>query len=338
MIKNTVFYLLLCFSLIAKAQLTPPSNLSSYYADVNFNNSGTALFNELATTTIAKHTNILQYSERHNYLYDADKDLVNNSNVILLYTSESRDKREYQSGNNSYSPQTFNTEHVYPRSLINNTAEADLHHLRTCDISVNSSRSNLPFVDGSGTYKIINNSWFPGDEWKGDVARMILYLNLRYNESFDDVGSLNLFLKWNAEDPVSDFELARHEVIASAQGNRNPLIDNPYIATVIWGNPPSGTNQPENRWATLSNENYTVLETVSIYPNPSFSHTISIKIPEEVRLKSLVLYSIIGSKVFEMSTISTNQNLIKIENLKSGLYLLKLKDENRSVTKKIIIK
>ena len=338
MFKKILFTFLFCFSLFAKAQLTPPSNLASYYADVNFNTSGTVLFNDLATTTIAKHTNILQYSERHNYLYDADKDLTNNANVILLYSSESRDKREYQSGNNSHSPQTFNTEHVYPRSKIDNTAEADLHHLRTCDISVNSSRGSLSFTDGSGTYKIINNLWFPGDEWKGDVARMILYLSLRYNESFDDVGSLNLFLKWNAEDPVSNFELARHEVIANAQGNRNPLIDNPYIATVIWGNPPSGTNQPENRWATLSNENYTVLEKVSIYPNPSFTHTISIKIPDEVHLKSLVLYSIIGSKVFEMNKINTTQKLIQLENVKSGFYLLKLNDENRSITKKIIIK
>ena len=75
------------------------------------------------------------------------------------------------------------------------------------------------------------------------MARIIFYLNIRYNENFDDVGNLALFLKWNKEDPVSDFEKQRNEVIQNAQGNRNPFIDNPYLATLIWGG-----DVAENTW------------------------------------------------------------------------------------------
>ena len=64
---------------------------------------------------------------------------------------------------------------------------------------------------------------------------LILYLNIRYGESFSRVGSLELFLKWNREDPVSEFEEQRNDVIYAAQGNRNAFIDNPYLATLIYG-------------------------------------------------------------------------------------------------------
>ena len=65
----------------------------------------------------------------------------------------------------------------------------------------------------------------------------------RYGETFDRVGSIELFLKWNVEDPVSAFEVQRNNVIEGAQGNRNPFIDNPYLATLIWGGTPA-----ENKW------------------------------------------------------------------------------------------
>jgi endonuclease I len=70
-----------------------------------------------------------------------------------------------------------------------------------------------------------------------------LYLNIRYGESFDSVGNLDLFIAWNIEDPVSEFETQRNTVIYSAQGNRNPFIDNPYLATLIWGG-----DDAENKW------------------------------------------------------------------------------------------
>jgi endonuclease I len=72
---------------------------------------------------------------------------------------------------------------------------------------------------------------------------MMFYLHIRYQEDLSTMGGVALFLKWNIEDPVSDFERQRNEVIASAQGNRNPFIDNPYLATMIWGG-----DAAENFW------------------------------------------------------------------------------------------
>jgi len=222
-----------------------PAGLSSYYSDLSVTTDTSLNYTFISNHTTDKHTTILFYSERHLFLYDADEDVANTASVILMYTGESRDEREYTSGNNSHSPQTFNTEHVYPQSrLTTDDAVTDLHHLRSCDANINSERSNYPFVASSGTYQLINNnSWYPGDDWRGDVARMIMYLNVRYGETFDKVGALDLFLEWNAADPVSSFELQRNTIIQGAQGNRNPFIDNPYLATLIWGGTPA-----ENRW------------------------------------------------------------------------------------------
>jgi len=222
-----------------------PADLSSYYSNLFVTTDTSLNYTFVSDHTTNKHTTILFYGERHGFLYDADEDAINIANVILMYTGESRDEREYTSGNNPHSPQTFNTEHVYPQSrLSTDDAVTDLHHLRSCDANINSERNNYPFVAGSGTYQLINNNtWYPGDEWRGDVARMIMYLNIRYGETFDKVGTLDLFLEWNAADPVSPFELQRNSIIQGAQGNRNPFIDNPYLATLIWGGTPA-----ENKW------------------------------------------------------------------------------------------
>jgi endonuclease I len=221
-----------------------PSELVTYYDGLTFYEDSDLLFDELEKHTESNHTTILFYGQRHQYLYNADEDLDDSDSVILMYTGESRYWEEYTSGNNSYSPQTFNTEHVFPQSLLSSeNAVTDLHHLRACDAEINSDRSNFPYTDGSGSYKLENNRWFPGDEWKGDVARMVLYLNVRYGENFNKVGGLSIFLKWNVADPVSAFETQRNNVIYAAQGNRNPFIDNPYLATLVWGG-----NDAENKW------------------------------------------------------------------------------------------
>ena len=221
-----------------------PTDLVDYYENLGLTSDAELNKTLLSDFTTTQHTTILSYGQRHNFLYNADEDKANKDNVILMYSGESRYWEEYTSGTNSYSPQTFNTEHVYPQSLLDaNDAVTDLHHLRSCDATVNSDRSNHPFTDGSGSYKSENNKWFPGDDWRGDVARMVMYLNIRYGETFEKVGTLELFLEWNIADPVSDFEIQRNNIIEAAQGNRNPFIDNPYIATLIWGG-----NDAENKW------------------------------------------------------------------------------------------
>ena len=221
-----------------------PDSLDDYYGEVAFTNDPVLLLEVLSDFTTSEHTNRLEYFQRHDYLYDADEDPSNPDNVILMYSGDSRPEDEYQEGDLSEG-ETFNTEHIYPQSkLASDEAKNDMHHMRVADVDINSERLNYPFTDGSGDYKLVDgDKWFPGDDWRGDVARMVMYVNLRYGEDFETVGNLDLFLEWNIEDPVSDFEIQRNNVIEAAQGNRNPFIDNPYLATLIWGG-----EDAENRW------------------------------------------------------------------------------------------
>lgn len=224
--------------------ITIPQELENYYSSLQLCNNGDINEEILSTLTQSQHTTILSYGQRHNYLYNADADLTDPANVVLMYSGELRYWEEYTSGNNPYTPQTFNTEHVYPQSkLQSDGAITDLHHLRACDAGINTSKSNYAFTDGSGNFGVSSSKWYPGDEWRGDVARMMFYLHIRYQEDLSTMGGVALFLKWNIQDPVSDFERQRNEVITSAQGNRNPFIDNPYLATMIWGG-----DAAENFW------------------------------------------------------------------------------------------
>ena len=325
------FLIILFISINSFGQLTPPTNLQSYYSNVDFSLAGTHLYNNLATETISKHTNILAYSERHNYLYNADQDLSNSTNVILVYNSESRSKTEYQSTNNPNSTQTFNTEHIYPQGFLDTgAAKGDLFSLRSCDISINSSRQNKPFADSSSsTYQDLGSSWFPGNNWKGDVARMIMYQNLRYNEPFTDVGPLLLFLKWNAEDPIDDFEINRNQYISTIQGNRNPFIDNPYIANLIWGTPSVGNTQ--NRWQVLALNEYD-FSTIKVYPNPTKGNNLFVKTKE---LSSVKIYNVLG-KLIVSDTVNITKSKIDISSIKKGIYLLKIIQSNKTLIKKII--
>lgn len=222
-----------------------PPAIQEYYKDFAVTENKEVNYAFVSEYTSDKHTTYLSYGQRHDYLYEADEDLENPDNVILMYSGESRYWEEYWSDWNDYEPQTFNTEHIYPQSRLDSElAVADMHHLRVADADINSLRLNYPYVDGSGEYGLVTEeTFYPGDEWKGDVARMVMYLNVRYGEDFDEVGGIDLFLKWNVEDPVSDFEIQRNNIIEGAQGNRNPFIDNPYLATLIWGGEPA-----ENLW------------------------------------------------------------------------------------------
>lgn len=218
-------------------EIKVPLKLKVYYLGVDFTKAGNAFRDELAAHTIKKHHTYLGYGQRNQYLSKADADPAHRGNAILLYTGESR----------NYNSDNVNTEHVFPQSKLSDARQqkGDLHHLRACDKDVNSARGNLPFTQGSGRARKVGGGWYPSDEFKGDVARMVMYMNLHYNLPWNKISTsgVELMLKWNAEDPVSALEQQRNNVIESAQGNRNPFIDNPYLATKIWGGNPA-----ENTW------------------------------------------------------------------------------------------
>jgi endonuclease I len=133
----------------------------------------------------------------------------------------------------------------------------DLHHLRPEDASVNSTRGNKDFdnggtpVDEAPDSLSDSDSFEPRDAVKGDVARMILYMAVRYdgtdghpdlepndtvdNGSAPNIGRLSVLLQWNSEDPPDTFEQHRNHVIYDQfQHNRNPFIDHPEWAASVY--------------------------------------------------------------------------------------------------------
>ncbi len=68
---------------------------------------------------------------------------------------------------------------------------------------------------------------------KGD--RVDLELNDKVNNGTNPFhGKLSVLLKWNEQDPVSEWEKQRNEKIFNIQGNRNPFIDHPEWVEEIW--------------------------------------------------------------------------------------------------------
>ena len=275
MIKKLLsFYFFLLVSSAAFSQ-------QAYYNDVDLTLTGIQLKNALATKITTTHTNKLSYTPG---VWNASKatDITPGvlGKVILFYGWEDgtdnddtndlyRDDRLQDTGDGSSF--RWNREHVYSKSLANPKlvtdnpgAGTDAHNLRAADRVRNSTRNNFKFGAGSGTpsgFSTVTyagpsgpntNAWFPGDQWKGDVARIVMYMYLRYGNQCLPTGvgvgnnaatpddMIDLFLQWNVEDPVSDLEKARNTyhgntANGSAQGNRNPFIDNPHLATRIWG-------------------------------------------------------------------------------------------------------
>ncbi|MFF9036670.1 endonuclease I family protein [Streptomyces sp. NPDC014892] len=235
------------------ASATTTAYDATYYANA-IGKTGTALKSSLHTI-ISPQTK-LSYSAVWEALKVTDQDPNNSNNVKLLYSGISRSKT--LNGGNSGN---WNREHVWAQSHGDFGTSAgpgtDLHHLRPEDVTVNAIRGNLDFDNGgssftnSGGSLVDSNSFEPRDAVKGDVARMILYMAVRYEgddgwpnlEPNDLVtnggtrfhGRLSVLKAWNDEDPPDSFEERRNELIyTNYQRNRNPFIDHPEWVEAIW--------------------------------------------------------------------------------------------------------
>lgn len=208
--------------------------------------SGPALKDELHE--IISTQTVLSYDEVWDGIKDVDEDTQDTGSVRLLYSGETSPK-----DNNGGDADNWNREHVWAKSHgdfgTSQGPGTDLHHLRPTKVRVNSTRGNLDFDDGGsevdgapGNY-VDGDSWEPRDEVKGDVARMIFYMAVRYEsgdrvdlELNDEVnngsapfhGKVSILKQWHQEDPPDEFEQRRNERIhANWQGNRNPFVDHP---------------------------------------------------------------------------------------------------------------
>jgi endonuclease I len=238
---------------------TPAAATTTAYDSTYYKNAvgktGTSLKSSLHTI-ISANVSKISYSAVWNALKVTDQDPNNSSNVILLYSGVSRSKSL-----NGGDVGDWNREHVWAKSHGDfgevTGPGTDLHHLRPADVTVNSIRGNKDFdnggstVSGGGGSLTDSDSFEPRDADKGDVARMILYMAVRYDggDGFADlepnekvnngsapyIGKLSVLKAWNDEDPPSAFEEKRNQVIYDTyQHNRNPFIDHPEWVDAIW--------------------------------------------------------------------------------------------------------
>ena len=225
---------------------------ADYYATCYTNGvlkTGTALKTALHDI-IDGHTQY-SYTQAETILGEIDECPTNSTMVQLLYLQIGRAKSNFGGGVGQW-----NREHVWANSHgINDVVPAysDVHHLHPTDVTVNSTRGNLDFdtVDGlSNSYSVSSTAFEPPNAGKGDVARAMFYMAVRYDGS-DGIGDLeltntiptsgNLFgklstlLNWHELDPVNDYEIRRNNLVyTNWQHNRNPFVDHPEWARAVF--------------------------------------------------------------------------------------------------------
>ncbi len=290
------------------------------------------------------------YTDIIEILKTADQNPVNSNQVWLAYTEQGSAKLDYQTTSTNVGK--WNREHTFPRSRggffsieaddeangINNYwttkadslrhANSDAHAIRATDGPENSSRGNQHYGQYNGPTGNLGS-------FKGDVARSVLFLDIRYNgleiingfsSNVGQLGDLATLLNWHRNDPPDDYEMNRNNVIYTWQFNRNPFIDNPDLVEYIWG------NNVGNTWSQPASVSNNYLEKLHIYPIPSNNNNIHITGID--RATKIEVFSLDGKIII---TKKTNKDIILNTELSSGFYLLKISSEKKLLIKKISI-
>lgn len=327
---------------------------AGYYTSLE-GKSGLVL--KLAIRDLISNSNVVRvqnYGDAYTVLKDADQNPENSGQVWMIYDEQPISKIDYQTDNSIVGK--WNREHIYCQSRLgipstfipNSTSDGinfwrlttglddieashdDTHHLRAVGGQENSSRNNRNFgVDYNGPTGTLGS-------WRGDVARAIFYMALRYNglnvengnpsdTPSGHIGDLATLLTWNMADASDDYEMNRNNVVYSWQMNRNPFIDYPLLADYIWG-----TRSGQTWSFALSTENFDDLR-VSMYPNPAQNQITISGLNQE---SAIEIFTLSGVKLKTINFTGTTQLDL---NLASGMYLAKISSENKSFTKKLIV-
>ncbi len=296
------------------------------------------------------------YADVLDILVDADENPLNSNEVWLLYTEQGRPKLDLQTG--SINEGKWNREHTYPRSRggffdieedevadgidIFWTTKADslrhgnsdAHALRAADGPENSLRNNRHYGDvGSGGYEGPMNT---AGSFYGDVARSVLYMEIRYNglevvngfpaSNAEPLGDLATLLDWHRNDPPDDFEMNRNNIVYTWQFNRNPFIDQPDLVEYIWG-----TNAGDT-WMQPLGISELESQEMAIFPNPA---TNSVHI---LGLSNEALVEVVSMEGRLIKTLKVSpQNTVDL-NLSSGIYLLKITSEGKTSIQKLLVR
>ncbi len=337
--------------------LCPSTKPAGYYDSLEGLSGATlkqAIQDIIANPTVRYQT----YGDVWEMLAEADTSPQNDGYVWLMYVEHSSSKLNQQTGT-SGAIGFWNREHIYCQSRgdfdngganpldtssngINSytftsgandiyAGGSDGHHIRAEDSPENSSRNNRNYgVDYNGP---TGNA----GSWRGDVARAIFYMAVRYNglnvvngnvseTPTGYIGDLATLLTWNVADPADDFEMNHNNVVYTWQQNRNPFVDYPDLANYIWG-----ANTGQVWHLPLSTQDFKELQ-VAIYPNPAQEYLIISGINDEATVE-----------ISSMTGLSAYQGKYKANekinlNLSAGIYLIKVTENNKSAIKKLIIK
>lgn len=212
---------------------------------------------------VASHTTISYGTDTWNAFKDTDVKTIDG--VDYWWDMYSNNLVKVSSGHPG-----MNIEHSVANSWwgkTKNDAYKDIVHLNPSDQDANSRKGNYPLAElqtvswtngvtsvgkaKSGQGGGASNCYEPTDEYKGDFARVFMYMFTIYEDiswksntawMYDTSKSLmfqdwarDLLLRWNSADPVSQKEISRNDGIYRNQKNRNPFIDLPDLADHIWG-------------------------------------------------------------------------------------------------------
>ncbi|MBQ8177743.1 MAG: endonuclease [Clostridia bacterium] len=235
------------------------ASYDSYYAGLNENLTGDSFRTELATLITSTHDYNPTYDGLRNIFDESDADPNKSGNILWFYTGTS------VSFNGSFSTGT-NREHVWPKNSgsafpAESEAGSDAHHLRPTNSQLNSTRSNNSFGEvpqttanivkenGSTSYANLcyqqDSVFYPGVGYRGATARILMYVQTRWGDKYNltfvlgkgnnkTIGDIEDLMKWHVEEPPTEAEKARNEAVYAVQGNRNPFIDHPEYAEMIY--------------------------------------------------------------------------------------------------------
>ena len=291
------------------------------------------------------------YGDVETIIKKADQNPSNSNQVWLMYTEVPRSKLDIQE--TGINTGKWNREHIYPQSrggYANGTesipdginiwlptdandilaGHADAHHIRPEDGPENSSRGNKDYGEYLGP---------TGNQgsWRGDVARAVFYMAVRYNvlsvvngnpanSTVGQLGDLALLLQWNQTDPKDDFEMNRNNYIYTWQVNRNPFIDYPSLADYIWG-----ANADQPWFSSLSTDQFTEGQII-MYPNPANNFLVFSGIQNESKV---TICNLTGAQLIDV--IVDNKTRLPIS-LSTGIYLVKISSQSKTTVKKLIVK
>ena len=219
---------------------------------------------------IDNHT-VYSYTDAHEWVDILDNDPANDARVLLIYSDKVAEKASWPE---------YNREHLWPQSMgaRRRPAKSDMHHIFAADKNVNSSRGNKYFDDcledcrshdEAPSAQYDSASWEPPDKVKGDIARALFYMDVRYSgdgtepnlilrdeapiPGCDCMGSLSALLEWHQRDPVDNRERTRNDFIfTDIQGNRNPFVDHPEWVAAIWGGTLTDADLTSDRIPTMA--------------------------------------------------------------------------------------